>query len=122
MSGSGVDTESVHSGNTSKWLGITAVGTTVYAAPNYAPKLLVYDTTPVQGGMIAVVNDTGFTLDVDVSGAACRAEKEALKDDDASEGCYVDATRALAEACVRWFRGNDRPPPGAGEKRQRQNA
>lgn len=53
---------------------------------------------------------------------ACTEIPVALKDDDASEGRYVDATRALAEACVRWFRGNDRPPPGAREKRQRQNA
>ena len=81
-----------------------------------------HDTVPGQERMRAVVDDTGLTLDVDVSGAACRAEKEALKDDDASEGCYVDATRALAEACVRWSRGDDRPLPGAREKRQRQNA
>ena len=53
---------------------------------------------------------------------ACTEIPVALKDDDASEGCYVDATRALAEACVRWSRGDDRPPPGAREKRQRQNA
>ena len=53
---------------------------------------------------------------------ACTEIPVALKDDDASEGCYVDATRALAESCVRWFRGKDRPPPGAREKRQRQNA
>ena len=53
---------------------------------------------------------------------ACTEIPVALKDDDASEGRYVDATRALAEACVRWFRGNDQPPPGAREKRQRQNA
>jgi len=53
---------------------------------------------------------------------ACTEIPVALKDDDASEGRYVDATRALAEACVRWSRGDDRPPPGAREKRQRQNA
>ena len=53
---------------------------------------------------------------------ACTEIPVALKDDDASEGCYVDATRALAEACVRWSRGDDRPPPGDREKRQRQNA
>ena len=53
---------------------------------------------------------------------ACTEIPVALKDDDASEGCYVDATRALAEACVRWSRGDDRPPPGAREKRQQQNA
>ena len=46
---------------------------------------------------------------------ACTEIPVALKDDDASEGCYVDATRALAEACVRWSRGDDRPPPGARE-------
>ena len=53
---------------------------------------------------------------------ACTESPGALKDDDASEGRYGDATRALAEACVRWSRGDDRPPPGAREKRQRQNA
>jgi aspartate racemase len=53
---------------------------------------------------------------------ACTEIPVALKDDDASEGRYVDATRALAEACVRWSRDDDRPPPGAREKRQRQNA
>ena len=53
---------------------------------------------------------------------ACTEIPVALKDDDASEERYVDATRALAEACVRWSRGDDRPSPGAREKRQRQNA
>ena len=53
---------------------------------------------------------------------ACTEIPVALKDDDASEGRYVDATAALAEACVRWFRGGDRPAPEAREKRQRQNA
>ena len=85
----------MHSGGW-KWSGITAVGTTVYAAPYDAPKLLVHDTTPVQEGMRAVVDGTGLTLDVDVSGAACRAEKEALKDDDAA--AIEAAKKALKKA------------------------
>ncbi len=46
----------------------------------------------------------------------------ALKDSDTSGGRYVDATAALAEACIQWSRGRDRPPPGAGETRERQSA
>mgnify|MGYP001426803055 CR=1 FL=1 len=49
---SGVDTESVHSGN-NKWIGITAVGTKVYAAPFRAPRLLVLDTESVTARRLA---------------------------------------------------------------------
>ncbi len=52
----------------------------------------------------------------------CTEIPVALKDSDASGGRYVDATAALAEACVLWSRDRDRPPPGAGETRERQSA
>lgn len=52
----------------------------------------------------------------------CTEIPVALKDSGASGGRYVDATRALAEACVLWSRDRDRPPPEAGETRERQSA
>ena len=53
---------------------------------------------------------------------ACTEIPVALKDDDASAAHYVDATRALAEACVLWSRDRDRPPSETGETRERQSA
>ena len=52
---------------------------------------------------------------------ACTEIPVALKDDDASAPRYVDATMALAEACVRWSRGGEEPR-GVRETRQRQSA
>ncbi len=52
----------------------------------------------------------------------CTEIPVALKDSDASGGRYVDATAALAEACVLWSRDRDRPPPGTGKTRERQSA
>ena len=52
----------------------------------------------------------------------CTEIPVALKDSDASGERYVDATRALAEACVLWSRDRDRPPSETGETRERQSA
>ena len=46
----------------------------------------------------------------------------ALKDDDASATRYVDATRALAESCVRWSQDHDQPQPEGRKTQQRQSA
>jgi aspartate racemase len=52
----------------------------------------------------------------------CTEIPVALKDDDASATRYVDATRALAEACVRWSQDQDRPQSEGRKTQERQSA
>ncbi len=52
----------------------------------------------------------------------CTEIPVALKDDDASPPRYVDATLALAEACVRWSQDHQRPQPEGRKTQQRQSA
>jgi len=51
----------------------------------------------------------------------CTEIPVALRNDDASAAQYVDATRALAEACVRWSQGHDRPRPNGRNIQERQS-
>ena len=117
----GIDTEGVVSGE-AKWAGVTALGTKVYAPSFWTNMTLVHDTVPVQGGMLAVVDGSGVSSEVEVSGFArlggsvCAADDEhgpmaqlatglARRGACTAQAAWADSVRACAELCFMPIQG-----------------